>query len=127
MQLAVNQGAGGPQSEAIATWMVEATVQWFAENKDLETYEVEDFLADVVHQEFNVLVEDGSVAEISQMICEFYKLSMAGNHCEFRNRLQKIPQKCDLNQCKVESDEQTIENADDNVMEVDSEQIKTNG
>ena len=46
LQLAVSQGAAGPQSAAIATWMVEATVQWFAENKDLECYEVEDFLSE---------------------------------------------------------------------------------
>ena len=36
LQLAVSQGAGGPQSKAIADWMVEAVVQWFSENEKLE-------------------------------------------------------------------------------------------
>ena len=36
LQMAVKQGSAGPQSQAIASWLVEATVQWFSENKNLE-------------------------------------------------------------------------------------------
>lgn len=102
LQLAVSQGAAGPQSADKAKWMVSATVQWFSENKDLECYEVEDFLADVVNREFNVIIDDGSLTEISRLVCEFYRLSTTKN-CqeEFQRRLQALP-KCDLSKCQVQ-------------------------
>lgn len=120
LQLAVSQGAAGPQSAAIATWMVEATVQWFAENKDLECYEVEDFLSDIVHQEFNVLIEDGSVSEVSSTVCNFYRLSQS-NEAELLSQLEKLP-KCDLTQCKVENDAPATStpHCDDEDMEVEN-------
>merc|ERR550519_2790963 len=69
LQLSVSQGSAGPQSADIARWMVSATVQWFSENKNLECDEVEDFLTDIVNQEFNVLIDDGSVTETSKLVC----------------------------------------------------------
>ena len=36
LQMVVGHGAAGPESAKIAAWMVDATVQWFGENKDLE-------------------------------------------------------------------------------------------
>lgn len=118
LQLAVTQGAAGPQSSAIAKWMVEATVQWFAENKDLECYEVEEFLTEVISNEFNVIIDDGSLREVSQLICEFYALAISvkeESRAELLRRLQALP-KCDLSQCKVEDAE-----AETNGMEVDDD------
>jgi len=102
LQLAVKQGAGGPQSVAIAKWMVEATVKWFSENKDLEFYEVEDFLAEIIDHEFNLRIDDGSTSEISRLLCEFYTLSSSKTHeDELKKRLQALP-KCDLSKCRIE-------------------------
>jgi len=116
LQLAVSQGAAGAQSADIAKWMVSATVQWFSENKNLECYEVEDFLIDIVNQEFNVLIDDGSPAEISRLICDFYKLSRSrDSEDELNRRLQELP-KCDLSKCQVDegpSEEENIECSND--------------
>merc|ERR1719357_1707343 len=79
LQLIVSNGAAGPKSKDIAKWMVSATVQWFSENKDLECDEVEDFLTDIITQEFNVQFDDGSAAEVSKLVCEFYTLSTSPN------------------------------------------------
>ena len=115
LQFAVDQGAAGPQSVDIAKWMVSATVQWFSENKDLEYDEVEDFLADIINQEFNVLIDDGSVTETSKLVCDFYRLcSLSKEDCEaeIKRRLQALP-KCDLSKCKVDKGAETLEDVDE--------------
>ena len=119
LQLIVSNGAAGPKSKDIAKWMVSATVQWFSENKDLEFYEVEDFLIDIVWQEFHVHIQDGSETEISKLICEFYNLSTARDgEAEFKRRLQALP-KCDLSKCR------TVDQADDNIDDV-ADQLNKN-
>ena len=115
LQLAVTQGAAGPQSANIAKWMVSATVQWFSENKNLEYDEVEDFLADIINQEFNVLIDDGSVTETSKLVCDFYRLCSSSKEdweAEFKRRLQVLP-KCDLSKCIVDKGEETLEVVDE--------------
>jgi len=112
LQFAVDQGAAGPQSADIAKWMVSATVQWFSENKNLEYDEVEDFLADIVNQEFNVLIDDGSVTETSKLVCDFYRLCSRGDcEAELKSRLQALP-KCDLSKCKVNEGAEALENVE---------------
>lgn len=126
LQLAVKQGAAGPHSQAVAAWMVDATVQWFSENKNLEFYEVEEFLEDILNQEFNLIVEDGSVTETSKLVCEYYALCNSKMSEEnIQEKLRQLP-KCDLSKCKVDLEEQdvTIEsseqiNGDSEMMDVE--------
>ena len=105
LQLAAKQGAAGPQSSAVASWMVDATVQWFFENKNLEFFEVEEFLEDILNQEFNLIVEDGSVTEVSKLVCEYFAL--CNSKLTEEDVLEKVKQlpKCDLTKCKVALDE----------------------
>ena len=115
LQFAVDQGAAGPQSADIAKWMVSATVQWFSENKNLEYDEVEDFLAVIVNQEVNVLIDDGSVTETSKLVCDFYRLCSSSKEdweAEIKRRLQALP-KCDLSICKVDKGAETLEDVDE--------------
>ena len=72
LQVAVENGFGGADSSAKARWMVDAVTQWFGENSDLDPYEVEDFLADILNNEFNTLADDGSLKAIAEMICQSY-------------------------------------------------------
>jgi len=113
LQFAISQGAAGPQSADIAKWMISATVQWFSENKNLEFDEVEDFLLDIVNQEFDVLIDDGSVTETSKLVCDFYRLCSRGDcEAELKRRLQALP-KCDLSKCKVNEGAEALENVDE--------------
>jgi len=112
LQFAISQGAAGPQSADIAKWMISATVQWFSENKNLEFDEVEDFLLDIVNQEFDVLIDDGSVTETSKLVCDFYRLCSRGDcEAELKSRLQALP-KCDLSKCKVNEGAEALENVE---------------
>jgi len=104
LQMAVKQGSAGPQSQAIASWLVEATVQWFSENKNLEVFEVEEYLEDILNHEFNLVVDDGSVKETGKLVCEYYNICTDSNITaeSVYEKLKKLP-KCDLSQYKVDS------------------------
>ena len=119
LQVAVANDAAGPQSADIPKWMVSGTVQWFNENKNLEYHEVEDFLAEMVNQEFNVLIDDGSVTETSKLVCDFHRLcSLSKEDCEaeIKQRLQALPK------CRVDLGAETLEDVDE---EENIEQITT--
>merc|ERR1712150_149229 len=121
-------GSAGPQSQAIASWMVEATVQWFYENKNLQIFEVEEFFEDILNHEFNLVAEDGSVHETSKLVCKYYNLCTntditAENIYE---RLVKNLPKCDLSQCKVDSSTNDEDIVDDQ-QHSDDEETTENG
>lgn len=111
LQLAVSQGAGGTQSNAIADWMVDAVVQWFKENENLAPYEVTEFLEQIINQEFNLIVDDGSTDEIGTTVCEFFQLcSSSKSNDEIMNKIRSLP-KCDLSKCTIDgqtNEEETI-------------------
>ena len=127
LQLAVTQEAGGPQSKAKAQWFADALVQWFNENKDLEADEVTYFLEQLMMQEFNLRVEDGSSDEIGVSICKFYKLCTSSKTSEeIISEIRTLP-KCDLSRCQIEGENSNPQIIQDrkleeqlNSMEVDS-------
>lgn len=90
--MAVSHGFGGAESQQKADWMSFAVDQWFSENANIEIYELEDFLTDVMNTEFDTLIDDGSLREISQMICGCYKLCQQGDETTLREKLEKLPQ-----------------------------------
>ncbi|XP_021379641.1 pre-rRNA-processing protein TSR2 homolog [Mizuhopecten yessoensis] len=92
LQLAVGHGFGGGESREKAQWMVYAIDQWFKENKNIETYELENFLEDVMNHEFDTIIDDGSLPRISTLVCGMYRLSCEGREEELQQRLQSLPQ-----------------------------------
>ncbi|XP_064359529.1 pre-rRNA-processing protein TSR2 homolog isoform X2 [Dromaius novaehollandiae] len=63
LQVAVENGFGGAQGPEKAAWLAAALQDFFQRNADLEPEEVEDFLAEVMDNEFDTAVEDGSLAQ----------------------------------------------------------------
>ncbi|XP_053908160.1 pre-rRNA-processing protein TSR2 homolog [Cuculus canorus] len=72
LQLAVAQGFGGPESPEKAAWLPRAILQFFRQNADLEEEEVEDFLAEVMDNEFDTAVEDGSLQQVSRALVSLW-------------------------------------------------------
>ncbi|XP_069738711.1 pre-rRNA-processing protein TSR2 homolog [Phaenicophaeus curvirostris] len=66
------QGFGGPQSPEKAAWLPGAVLQFFTQNADLEQEEVEDFLAEVMDNEFDTSVEDGSLQQVSRALLSLW-------------------------------------------------------
>ena len=83
------QDAGWPHSKEKAQWMVGVTENWFYENKDLEYYEVADFLEEVIQNEFHCFVEDGSLREVAREVCFYYKYCSTRDEETIRRKLQR--------------------------------------
>ncbi|XP_062593679.1 pre-rRNA-processing protein TSR2 homolog [Saccostrea cucullata] len=109
LQLAVNQGFGGAESREKAEWMITAVDQWFRENKDIEVYELDDFLADVMNTEFDTIVEDGSLSQISTLICKVYRLCCEGKEDEVREQVRCLPKAAVQNCSRVAGNEEEEE------------------
>ncbi|XP_071171913.1 pre-rRNA-processing protein TSR2 homolog [Mytilus edulis] len=113
LKLAVEHGFGGGESREKAEWMVLAIDQWFKENKNLDPYEVEEFLADILNAEFDTIADDGSLPEIASMICGVHRLCSNGDEPAVRQRLQHL-QKPSLKQCaRAPSDDEEDNDEDD--------------
>ena len=69
--------------------MAGATENWFYENKDLQDFEVEDFLGEIMQNEFNLQIDDGSLEEVARSVCEYYDLCSASDEELVRTKLQR--------------------------------------
>ncbi|XP_012589756.1 PREDICTED: pre-rRNA-processing protein TSR2 homolog isoform X2 [Condylura cristata] len=63
LQIAVENGFGGVHSQEKAEWLGGAVEEYFFRNADLELDEVEDFLGELMTNEFDTVVEDGSLPQ----------------------------------------------------------------
>ena len=59
----VRMGAGGRESAEKAEWLIGATEQWMTENQGIEPEELAEFYQDVLWNEFDMVVDDGSLSE----------------------------------------------------------------
>ncbi|KAJ4918371.1 hypothetical protein JOQ06_022223 [Pogonophryne albipinna] len=66
LQIAVDNGFGGVYGTQKADWMVDVVQQFFHDNADLQRGEVEDFLSDIMNQEFNTVLCDALLQMFSQ-------------------------------------------------------------
>uniref|UniRef100_A0A8D0LCM3 Pre-rRNA-processing protein TSR2 homolog n=1 Tax=Sphenodon punctatus TaxID=8508 RepID=A0A8D0LCM3_SPHPU len=93
LQIAVENGFGGAYSQQKAEWMVGAVEQYFHSNADLEQEEVEDFLAEVMNNEFDTVIEDGSLAQVSQQLRLFFSKCQRGEEAAVHQALAQLAQK----------------------------------
>ncbi|XP_041347874.1 pre-rRNA-processing protein TSR2 homolog isoform X3 [Gigantopelta aegis] len=110
LQLAVNQGFGGSDSRAKADWLVFATETWFTENENIESYEVEDFLEQVLNNEFDLLIDDGSLQEVASKICTYYALCQQGRDSDVRQRISKEPKPA-IDECKESQEDDSLDSS----------------
>ena len=106
LQLVIGHNSLGQPKHIVAQWLVDSTVQWFCDNKDLEKQEVEEFLDSVFDREFSCLMQDGSTGETATMLCEFFTLchDSRTSEGEIMTKLRALP-KCDLSRCQVQVDD----------------------
>ncbi|KAK6466707.1 pre-rRNA-processing protein TSR2-like protein [Huso huso] len=90
LQIAVENGFGGAFSQQKAEWMVDAVQQYFSDNVDLQHLEVEDFLAEIVNNEFDTVVEDGSLPEVALQLCELFSQCSRGQLEEVKGRIAQL-------------------------------------
>ncbi|XP_053151638.1 pre-rRNA-processing protein TSR2 homolog isoform X1 [Hemicordylus capensis] len=60
---------------------------------DLEPEEVEDFLAELMNNEFDTMIEDGSLAQVSQQLCLFFSQCQQGEGAAVCEAIVQLAQK----------------------------------
>jgi pre-rRNA-processing protein TSR2 len=78
-QLALENGMGGKDSNEKLIWMKEVIKQFFKDNNDLTIEEVMDFIAEIIDNEFDTIIEDGSLQMVSSSLCKYYQLCSSGS------------------------------------------------
>ncbi|XP_030640500.1 pre-rRNA-processing protein TSR2 homolog [Chanos chanos] len=90
LQIAVDNGFGGMYSKQKAEWMVDAVQQYFHDNADLQLYEVEDFLSEVMNNEFDTMVDDGSLPQVAEAVCQMFRQCQQGKLSEVREQINQL-------------------------------------
>ena len=83
------QEAGGTGSKAKAEWMAEATENWFYENKDIQPSEVALFLDDIIIAEFNCDLQDGSLEQVGEKVCSYWRICSTEDEESIQKKLQR--------------------------------------
>ena len=68
---------------------MQVTENWFYQNKDLESYEVADFLEEIISNEFNLRIDDGSPEEIARTVCDYFSICSTSSEENVRIKLQR--------------------------------------
>ncbi|XP_068964355.1 pre-rRNA-processing protein TSR2 homolog isoform X1 [Petaurus breviceps papuanus] len=111
LQIAVENSFGGAHSREKALWLGGVVRDYFVQNADLEQDEVEDFLAAIMSAEFDTLVEDGSLPQVSQQLQTMFRYYQSGEEPLLREFITQMGQK----QMEVKAMEvQTVDQNDDN-------------
>ena len=103
------QQAGGPKSKQKAEWMVDVTENWFYLNSEIENYEVADYLEQIMHNEFSLSIDDGSLLQVGTYVTEYYKICTTESYSEdtIINFLHHLP-KCDISKCRYADEVEEI-------------------
>ncbi|CAD5114928.1 DgyrCDS3958 [Dimorphilus gyrociliatus] len=90
-QLAIQHSSGGAHTKEKSEWFIWAISDFFKQNANLFPDEVEDFITDILNTEFNTILEDGSIQQISSKLCEFFKMVKEGDYENLKTRVNVIP------------------------------------
>ncbi|XP_038154332.1 pre-rRNA-processing protein TSR2 homolog [Cyprinodon tularosa] len=129
LQIAVDNGFGGVYGQQKADWMVDVVQQYFHDNADLQRWEVEDFLSQLLDQEFNTVVEDGSLPQVSTRLLELFAQWQQGALQQLQHTIQTLTQsktqRAKVTAPPTQSDEESDEETQ--VMEVEASSPSVSG
>ncbi|XP_027131401.1 LOW QUALITY PROTEIN: pre-rRNA-processing protein TSR2 homolog [Larimichthys crocea] len=92
-QIAVDNGFGGVYGQQKADWMVYVVQQYFHDNADLQQFEVEDFIAQLMDQEFDTVVDDGSLPQVSVSLLQVFSQWQQGALQQLKLTISSLTQK----------------------------------
>ncbi|KAM5221676.1 pre-rRNA-processing protein TSR2 homolog [Ctenodactylus gundi] len=114
LQIAVENGFGGVHSQEKAEWLGGAVEDYFIRNDDLKLDEVEDFLGDLMSNEFDTVVEDGSLPQVSQQLQAMFCHFQRGDRAALKEMTSRVAQrKCRVMVTTVRTARETDEDEDD--------------
>lgn len=122
LNLAIENGMGGPQAEQKRDWMCQVVIESLMKEKDID---VDEFLGEIINQEFDTLIEDGSLEYNSQWINKFFKDCLQGKHQEVKDAITNASlKKLSLGNTKIPPPVcQTQDSSDDDEEDDDDDDI----
>ncbi|XP_074500985.1 pre-rRNA-processing protein TSR2 homolog [Sebastes fasciatus] len=122
LQIAVDNGFGGMYGQQKADWMVDVVQQYFHDNADLERCEVEDFIAELMNQEFDTEVDDGSLPQVCDSLVQLFSQWQQGALQQLKHTINTVTQKTSQRAKVTAAPTQSDEDSDDDtqVMECES-------
>ncbi|XP_021422648.2 pre-rRNA-processing protein TSR2 homolog [Oncorhynchus mykiss] len=90
LQIAVDNGFGGVYGQQKADWMVDVVQQYFHDNENLQPDEVEDYIADLMNNEFDTVVDDGSLPQVAQKVSQIFTQCQQGKLAEVKDQIVKL-------------------------------------
>ncbi|CAB1336019.1 unnamed protein product [Coregonus sp. 'balchen'] len=90
LQIAVDNGFGGVYGQQKADWMVDVVQQYFHDNANLQPDEVEDYIADLMNNEFDTVVDDGSLPQVAQKVSQIFTQCQQGKLAEVKEQIAKL-------------------------------------
>lgn len=90
LELAIENGMGGAQARDKRDWICQTIAEVLLKGKDVD---LEDYLAEMINQEFDTLIEDGSLEYNTKWIEKFYKDCLQGKEEEVMRAIEQASQK----------------------------------
>lgn len=82
LELAIEQGMGGPQAREKQSWMASVVHDFLVENQySVADEELSEYIEEILNNEFDTIVEDSSVSLLARRICHYCSLQI-GNSIE---------------------------------------------
>ena len=72
LQVAIEQGMGGPEAREKEEWMVGVIANYCKdEGSSLDQYDLQEYVETIIDNEFDTIIEDGSISLFSRRIVTF--------------------------------------------------------
>ena len=122
-QAAVDAGMGGPQTADKLSWIVESVEELFTiNNQNLIPSDVEDFLMEILDNEFNTVIEDGSLEMVCANLCSSFHQICSGNLDLVNQRIEALELKTQEAKKKREETRKNHDHDDDDDEEMEVEE-----
>lgn len=129
LTFAVQNTLGGPQSAEKRDWFAGAISELLEDNTDADGDYLEEFLLQVMNDEFEVRIEDGSAEEIASNIIAFRKSTLAGDftkvdalYTRWQERSKKGGDVVRFRHVETEEDDVESDSDDDDMEEDESDE-----
>ncbi|KAF9430436.1 hypothetical protein BGZ94_006913 [Podila epigama] len=137
LKLAVDGEWGGHDSAAKRDWFVDTIVDYFSEKgKNVDTFDLEDILIQIMNDEFSILLEDQSEQHIAKVLEQLFLECTHGKYDlvqslkqdsqkisgAFKGKSQKLKKEGDDEDSSSDDEEDGEDNEDEDGMDVDMDE-----
>ena len=128
LQLAVNHSMGGSESEAKYEAFIDAFGEYLTRNtRLLSENDIQEYLDEILDEEFNTVLDDGSSYELGQLFVRYIHLILQGKLNDIEQEIQVQQSITSPIQMSVrnENDDETSSSEESEDERIDEEKAKT--